>query len=323
MKLNYKYFYRFFLFSFYIISLLLFCFTNKSFSVNLQTDTCNFSLYIYLDKQDFIEGENIWVNIKVKNLSNKPDSLPFLWDGELVRNFKIFNEKNQKCGYWAVTHPDYFSIPYNVFQPNEEKLFELEIQRSYGASFVDSAYELSTNYFKEGAYSGYLEYKNIIDTVKSKIKSNTISFRVSKPNGVEAQAFEELKRIYKIKYNENVQPKCKEKIDAYLEFAKNYPKSVYLEIVMMNTYTAMSVFKYRYDENFINIGQSYIDNFPNSRMCMGILSAYIDIMKSLKNEDEIRSYILNIGNKYPNTRIEKDAIKLDKEVNRILKLYKQ
>ena len=99
--------------------------------MNAKLGPDNFSLIISLDKQDFLEGENIWVNVFIKNESNSYDSLPFISNQLLSEKIKIKNNKFKELPYHGVT-ADHFDLSYVIFEPNEEKSFEFEIQWCYG-----------------------------------------------------------------------------------------------------------------------------------------------------------------------------------------------
>lgn len=313
MKLNYKYFYRFFLFSFYTISFLLFCFTNKSFSVNLQTDTCNFSITVSLEKNEYLQGENIYLNLKIKNLSSNKDSLPYAGELSMTERIKIKGKNHSRFYYHGVI-VDYFNIPYTYFLPNEEKTYEIELQWCYGDTIAEKITDYAA-YFSADNYELYIEYLNEVDTKMPQIKSNTVYFNVSKPTGIELEAFNELIKIYQIQPSNQQVPRLKEKIDAYVNFIDKYPKCVYTERAFSHSLSARKDGRYKFDETLISQALLFMENFPNSRMVYPLLFNISGIMKAKNNDEEIKKFLLDIKSKYPNTRI-------DESVDRVINEFK-
>lgn len=287
---------------------------NDTYSMNEKNQACNFSANIYLDKFDFIEGENIWINLSIKNLNDRIDSLPFLFHEQLIMDMNIQDKSGKKYNYHG-PHGDYFGIQYCIFKPKEEKTYLFEIQSWYGGAYTKTGWELTTSYFKENEYYVNLVFKDLVDTSKTYFKTNTVTFKITKPSGIEEIAYNELKKIYQIPYSD-IEPKCKNKVDAYLEFILKYPNSVYTEIAMLNSSAAISIFKYKYDDTFIQCGLNFLDKFPNSKINDGVLLDISGAMRyNNKSEKEINVFLSEIGNKYKGTRIEVEAKKIEEYFN--------
>jgi hypothetical protein len=300
MELKLKYFSRNILLAFLFI-----CFT-KSYSIDyalyeyLQTDNSNFSISISLDKQDFLQGENIWLTVKIKNESGKIDSLPQLDKYVLMEGISI---KNLSRGAVLLQYHgamvDYSGIRYEVFQPNEEKVFEYELQHIYGDNFPKGSHDYS-HYFSAGNYelSQSFSYQKYVNPA---LISNKVLFNVKEPTGIEKEAFNELIKIYQIPLGD-VKPKSKNQTDAYITFMKIFPNSVYLERAMDYSLINRDIEGYKFDETFIADGLEYIDRNPDSRICSAIIHYTIRLMKSTKAENEIIEFLKDLSKKYPNTR---------------------
>lgn len=306
---------------FLIFSILIFFFLfnceNKPFCKEEKLQQGNFSITISLDKQEYLEGEYIWVNVIVKNNSSEKDSILHLSEQTLSEQFKIIGENNKKIGYHGL-HPDYVGFGYNKFEPFEEKKCDLNITWCYGTKIFEGSVILTADYFPEDKYSIYIELKSIDNSILP-IKSNTITFKVTKPKGNDLNAYQDLIKVFQTPYNFESTNKLKSQIDNEQEFVKKYPKNAYTERIMELLISNRQISKYKYDNSFISDGITFLDNFPDSRLASFIIYNSIGIMKSSKSYNEISNFLSGISDKYKGTRTEISINKFLKEFNDIPK----
>jgi len=214
------------------------------------------------------------------------------------------------CNYHG-PKPEFFlnnTIPYTVFKPSEEKVYDFELQDFYGNKIAKDANEIC-DYFSSGDYSVYIELDYLYNTISPKIKSNKINFKVIKPEEKELEEFEELQRIHSLPLNK-IGTTFEDKVDAYINFQKKYPKSIYMERVIRLSFTERYLCNYRYDEEIVNNGLSFIDNFPDSRVSTKAIFEIKTFYTSKKRVGDLKELLNNLIQKYPGTRTQKYCVEI-------------
>jgi len=275
--------------------------SNKISNKENSSSIYNFAINISLDKDNYVQGENVWVTVKVKNISDKIDSLPHLDDISLaeymaVRKINPYNTElfNYSGGM------DNIIVKYVTFQPNEERIFDLNLQWCYGDTLPKNANPYF-EYFTIGTYEIWEVFRDFTNIKAKPLVSNKLTFNVIRPTGSEYEDFKELLRIYGIP-DDKSKPHFKTRIDAYIDFINYNPKSIYAEEFISHSLIDRSITNYKYDESFIKDALTFISNFPDSRIINRLIHASISIQKNNKSNDEIKEFWQNIAKQYPNTR---------------------
>lgn len=306
------------IFSFTIISIIIIIsiifINNKIISNYKNSGFYNFSINITLDKENFVQGENVWVTVKVKNISNKIDSLPHLDDISLAEYMSLhkINPYNTELFNYRGGMDTYIKVNYVTFQPNEERIFDLNLQWCYGDTLPKNA-KPYFEYFTIGTYEIWEAFRDFTNITAKPILSNKLTFNISRPTGSEYEDFKKLIRINGIP-DDKSKPHFKTRIDAYIDFFRRNPKSIYAENFISHSATERSITKYKYDESYISDALTFINNFPNSRIINGLIYSSISIQKNYKNNDEIKEFWKNIGKQFPDTRT---SIAVDENLNKI------
>jgi len=255
----------------------------------------NFTSEISVDKEKYIEGEDITVSVKVKNISNKTDSLAQFNSYDVMISLGITNEKGENLVYkGAIT--DFARIKYTVFKPGETKGYSLQILEDYGNEKLQKDYSLCAMhyYFPQGSYT--LQYND------GNSSSNTIKFIVEAPVGNESDRWDELKSIYTIPT-----PKgqgVKEKAWALMGFAQKNKESVYSEnaFYIASLDIIDSGKGWLINDDYIERCKWFIDTYPNSIYINGVVwDAAFAVAHLTKNKYIVDNFLDKIIVEYPNT----------------------
>jgi hypothetical protein len=269
--------------------------------------TNSFEVTISLDKETYIEGENVWLRIIFKNISSRIDSIAMLYDDKVIRNIKIVNENGMMATFKG-SAPFLFEKTYIKFQPGEEKEFYAGLRHSWGFKKYDMEHVFPKYYFPKEKYNVSLEI-DVDGDKRENITSNKVMFTVEKPEGFELEAFSEMIRIFKMPFNGTLGVEGKERvIDEYIKFVGNYTNSVYLEEMFLNSLGKRKIGKTKYDESFIDYCMIFIEQRPNSPLigeAVGGASNYY--LYELGDKDKAIQFLESLNEIYPNTRVSKEV----------------
>ena len=266
----------------------------------------NFRSEISLNKDKYLEGEPVWITMKVKNIGVAKDSIAWLNEEYVTKSFDLIGQDGKKKkNYFG--EDGYLRMSYTVFESGEEFNFEIELQQNYGDQY--SGRNFSPQYcFKPGLYSVQNNFKGLL-------KSNVLTFIVEKPEGPELEALNTLHKIYQLPDRNNVQILDKEK--AYKEFWKKYKVNTYTELSFYN-YSVLAFYsEWESDTSKVEKSKSFIEKYPNS--------FYLPYFILLGKEASGRLYdgktseiefLKEIMQNYPDTRAYKEAEKQIKKLEK-------
>jgi len=259
----------------------------------------NFDFKISLEKNTFIEGEDIFVIFSIENKGKEIDSILDFSDGPLCSKVEI-NSDTRVSFPWggAYEHLPY----YQKINPGEIIAVDARVngfRGSEGSSLIA--------YFPVGKYS----LKGVNKDNSGKVyKSNKIEFNIVKPEGNEIKAFEDL--IFFIdfyKTHENIRRTREYNIlltDRAIEFLYKYPTSVYTGKLLVQSYYTRSYGKYKYDESFLDDIEYYISNNINSNFNTALLNETVMLFhEKLGAKEKAKEYLINLKTKIKNNYTEK------------------
>ncbi len=278
-----------------------------------QNSKPSFSVKISLEKSVYDFGEEIKSTITIKNISEKKDSLDNneLYDAFGNNVYLFRNLDTVKCFKIMVTTE---IATFKIFKPYEEYIIEtyvtgtcsnLPVGNSFQYTILDTGlYTLQTCISKKIGFDGS-------NYIHQKSSSNAIKFYINSPNENEKKAFLELGEIvsYTLEqfrdtvYRLNVLLKLDEFIR---ENINTYSADIgYLAMSSLSTGLRS------YENDFIELSEFYLLNKPNGRqVSIALLAIYKSFFKETHNKDRAIEKIENYENNYPNTRLEKESIKL-------------
>ena len=101
-----------------IPAVLISCLSSKSaYSDTISSNS--FEVIISLDKETYIEGENVWLKVVINNVSSNVDSIALLSCGEISNGMRVTNEQGISSSYTGFISSS--SKSYTIFQPDEKK----------------------------------------------------------------------------------------------------------------------------------------------------------------------------------------------------------
>lgn len=255
----------------------------------LYSQTENLRATITLNKSEYLEGEEVWVSVTIRNVGSKPDSLFNLSEEYILRDIGVINGKGKAAEYKGM-----ISEPrrphYTIFMQGDSIGYSEPIQSDYGNEKEKSNEKFAGgNFFTEDEY--YVKFWG-----------NSVKFVVKKPTGYESDARKELMSLY----NANTpRTEIDKKLKTYRDFAFRNIKSVYAERAFYD-YCAGKVLSGEQilllDEEFIGDCQWFKDNFPNSYYSGEIIwdEAY-SIAKVRNNKYMVKNFLEGIIENHPNT----------------------
>lgn len=251
-----------------------------------------FSCSLSSDQSTYLEGEAIWITLKVKNESNNYDSLEYFTNIEVRQRIYVsdsigrYSEYKGGRGYYS-------KKPMGYFEPYEEKTIEVEILNTHGSQFED-AYDFGSMrlFFKPGSYT--IQYIN-----DNSLHSEPLLITVEKPQVNEATRLQELREIYKIKNKT-------ERKNRYRKFITENKDSKYIE----QTYGFYNmVFKsIGVDSLMIAENEWFIYNFPNSKYLNLIIQNTVHAIYNFENgKTAVERFLDNIINNFKDKKAGKIA----------------
>jgi hypothetical protein len=251
----------------------------------------DFQIELSTEKSVFVEQEEIILNIKVINKSNRIDSV---WicgeDYNFVNKLNVTDDKGKKYKYAGVMIDcmDYYVKLY----PGRFLEWDVPILFSYGE--IESNLTLHW-YLEEGLYE--ISFNGKPGQNNPVMKSNEIKLEIKKPG--DADGFEELKRIST--FIDGL-----DKLDSLIKFINIYPGSAYLDIAFLK---CLSLSKY-YQGNFgkmynvIELFFSLKNKAWNIDWCLKVSA---DFVKKLKGEDRKIEFLAYVIKRYPDSKASSTA----------------
>lgn len=277
-------------------------------------EKASFEMKIYLVKTYpvFIEGEIVLLKIIFKNISTKVDSIAFLNECEITRRMKVTNEQEITSSYKGLI-VGYEDKSYTKFRPGEQKEFYTNINTYWGFRFYDDSVttaSIANNpYFPKGKYKIKSDFYIDIEDKMGKFTSNEISFTVNEPEGMELEAFNEMIRIYKLKFNNETSPEEMEgNVDEYMEFINKYRNSVYVDKVFSDILGIRNVCRTKFDSSFIKDCELFIRTYPNSYYInSAIYGGEYYYYYYLKDKEKAKEFLEFVKTNYTNTKASETA----------------
>ncbi len=254
----------------------------------------NFEVNLTFDKNYFLEGENIFCKIKIKNIGTTVDSLKNLSDNTVLQCFKVQNEFNEQSIFKGF-HPLLSHDIYTKLLPDEEKHFELELLIAYGIVFTQN--DGIGNYYElpPGKYN--IQFASSKSIMGKEFVSNQSSVNVVSPENNEYEALFEMREIYKIK-SMSVQMK------KFREFVYTHPESNYMEQAFYYSLGVPALRTYDLYENIINDCKWFIDKKPNSDYIKTVIWVCAETVYKYENggEKAYEKFLRETINNYPSTK---------------------
>ena len=287
-----------------IILLPIFISENK----NIENNNSDFIFTISTDKQEYIEGENVFATFTIKNTGDKIDSVANFISDLLFDFTELINEKDtikMSRGMDGM-----HNIYYSKLKPGES--YSTEQAMNYNGA--NAGYGFFPHY-KVGKYYMQSKFKDL----KGKpIISNIVSFNVFEPSGEEKQAFEEFKpfgKYYSTHINSN-EDELKDLIDKAEIYIDKYPISVYTPRVIFHFDFTRQIFHYKYDEKYLNQIETFIMNNPSYKWNITFLYALTGLSMKLNGKSDTINYLIKLKeifnndtlSGYINEVLEKDEL---------------
>lgn len=275
------------------------------------------NIAISLNKDEYVEGEAIWLIAEFKNVGMVRDSLPDIHEDYAVYiNLKIDSDSAPPVMYYGPV-VDRICPIYTVIKADETYRARVDVRQFWHNKYFGKG--LLNGYIVEGKYEIECKYTSGWSYDDVRLNSNKLSFRVIKPSEITAQSLDSLIDIFKSKQDHSEQ---------LFKFYVNHPRSVYTEDAFYY-YTVMRILdhnKIKIDSTFLKECYDFLDNYPNSYyncyVLIKSLSAYRIINGKTQKNDEF--YLRFIRSKYPTlSECVDKLVKNDSDIRNSIKWYMQ
>jgi len=249
---------------------------------------------ITLNKTQFVEGEEIMINIKFINEGHETDSLININEIEILKGLFIKDSHGNNSDY---TGPVELKEKNIVLNPREEFSISspLKFYRAHAAVCL-------FRYFPKDTYN----IKGYYNNGKTFLESNEINFKVIAPFGVENEVFREVLEINKISPIDSAQYI----INRYDYLLKNHPSSLYIDEIFLNAIIQRRITSIKYDSTLIQDCLWFIEKNPNSKHIDFAINEAAEILYyKYGGKDAAINFLLNLKNSYPNSQISFEAQK--------------
>ncbi len=259
-----------------------------------QAHTSDWSVNISLDKKEYLVYEKIWLDVELKNISDKsletqgiptPNHLGFV--------VKVTDSSGNSLPYTGIlvlyvgesvksVKPDDFEyLPINLLSSFRLAEYKRDLFAPYGFF----------SYIPPGAYSVQVELEGEI--------SNILNFEIKEPKGQELEALILLDKASKIA---PVPENYHLLIPIYKELLDKYPTSVYAE-TSHESYISETHYQERVEGtfNYDSLTILMLKTYPNSGNCVGRLRSLKRNSKNINFTDFMSTY----SQEYPNSRAAK------------------
>lgn len=275
------------------------------------------NIAISLNKDEYVEGEAIWLIAKFKNFGKLRDSLPDIYDGYTVNvNLKIESDSAPPVKYCGPV-TDRISPIYSVIKAGETSSVSTNIRQFWVNKYLGKG--LFYGYIVKGNYSIECRYSSGWSEDGVRISSNKLTFRVTEPSEITSQFLDSLVSIFKSNNDYGKQ---------LYRFYEKHPKSAYAEDAFYY-YTVMRILdnnKIKVDSTFLNECYQFFDDYPCSYFRCEILRQSLSAYRIIngRNQKNNKYYLNVIKSKYPELTYCVDRlIKNDADVRNSIKWYMQ
>jgi hypothetical protein len=262
--------------------------------------TGHFSCTISLEKDKFIEGESVWLIIRIKNESDIQDSIPYGSEFGIGQSLIVKNESGKISEYHG-SQGFNLKIPFVKFDAYKDTTYFVEIMNKYG--FKDEKtfdYGAMVSYFPQDDYSVQLNHY----IAGGGLVSNVVRFNVVEPDENESIRLANLRSIYDTKDR-------KERINKYYDFVNNNINSFYIPqtIWALNRcYQVLYLGGQPLDSLIYQIDNFFLENYFNSYYSPFIIRTLWSYnYQQSKNEIKANDVLREIMFKYPDSYASKIA----------------
>ena len=255
---------------------------------------------INTNKYEFLEGEPIWVEINViigRDTTKERDSI---WATSIDTGSFLTNYKGDTLKYHRTGEPFTLSrLYYSDTIYRVQNLLDL-----YGVK--DRSNSLMPFYLPEESYKVTILFEKHTKESSEIIRSNTVQFRVRKPQGVEIQAYNEYYKIMEMFFNTigvDSEKKQSELMEAVNNFTNSHPNSVYFFQVKFAQYLSSRYgldYTLKLKDFVLNEIKNYPENYWNH--------IYLECLRyELYKDNDIGYYnfLTNLIYKYHSTILSK------------------
>jgi hypothetical protein len=283
---------------FFLVNILTFAQENENLNGNNPQNQNDIHVSLSIDKNIYLEMENIPIFIKIKSYENKTDSIKNLSGYTFGSNMNLRNDA-------GVLHYSFVigDIAYDTYSPilaGQDIYYHDDLRSSYGSIKQEAFYESEKTYLPPGNYNvTLLTDKKIFG---ANLSSDTLSFHIIYPSGNELSALNDLRDIYKI-------APITERSIKFREFLYKYPESAYLDQAF-----AGYLFAIRLDTNQTALSNTiiadckwFIDRRPDSPNMPSVMRNCCKWIEKYYGKSDELEYMENITQRYPDTRAGYDA----------------
>jgi hypothetical protein len=277
---------------FTIILIFVFLIYNQTYSQRIE-------FTISLLKSSYIEGENIGLIMKLKNITNEDVNIeqPFIKLGAIDIKLKDSEGKLYPYRSWISETSSKF-----VLGAGMSKLEYLTITNYFApqTEWPEKAYLPEEKYTLQAAY--FVKYDR-----SEKYFSNELVFSVEKPEGEDLLAFEEYQ---KGKYEFWVKSNYEGSIKIFENLYRNYPNTVYIPDALRRIF---SIYQDRLKDTIhAKVYAEFLLNYPDNTT---ILSGLGFFLQNLSETDK-QKFLDSLKNKNKGTFLEKIINDVKKEVQK-------
>ena len=225
------------------------------------TTHAEITVKISVDKNEFLEGEPIFCNIRFINNSDNLDSLTL--DQLELYSIQIKSAQNKKMYFFGGIGCWLNDIPYKKIEPNQEISYAFNLLSYWGNTKLIRGLHGAAGYLSADNYILKYNYEN-------KLFSNDINLKIIKPIGNEDIVFNTLLKAYQINDgNPWIMDSILLKKNTYYKVVLNHPQSIYWEEAVYRYNEESNWLKLDYTD--INVNKEFVKRFPNSYFMRHIL----------------------------------------------------
>ena len=264
-----------------------------------QKTDLDFEISTNLEKDIYIEGEEIWLVINIKNTKPIIDSLPYANEAEIFSSVRVENiDKN--VSLFKGDYVFYSQKPYTSFKPFEEITYRIPLLDYYGFNSEKNFQKQTFGkhyFFPEGRYKVQSYVYDISEEVGI-LESGILYFQVKTPQNNELVNLKNLREIHALR-DAKIQEK-ELKVNRYKMFLSTIDSSsVYFEEAFCLYLKLKSRIRDLNKVQFINEYENFINLFPNSNNLPSIVYMLTDFMiQEIDNKEIILSNLNKLKNKH-------------------------
>lgn len=263
-------------------------------------------------KDTFIKGENVYAEVKIRNITDRDVTVPEPRATGAIINRVTDMQENYL--YFRGIRIERIGFDIDTLKPHEIRIENMLISFGFGNDTTSSTPFLE---FIPGRYKSWVTLGDV--------RSNMIEFVVVEPPPDEDIVQQSFKSG--VIYLKNPGKQFEKTIHNAKELIRQYPKSIYLPQIYSYLITSLSWCedqKKKSDE-IISLSMSFLDSFPDDPETETIIYDYarglrikLEKVDKIKENEKIHEIIVKSLNKfkskYPNMRIARYA---DKEIRKL------